>query len=429
MNDKIKKISKKLLAYILVYIGITVLFLTMIYGAYALPDTNIRGHIVESIPILENEGEGYSPFFRENGAVLDTFTDKLILNIAANKSGEGSTLKKAVENSYYANETGPSLTEVVQDSIKSNHEYSRYWHGIQVIIRPLLLFFNYIEIRYILMLLIVSLIALVCSMIGKQVGTRFAIAFGIAISMMYIVIIPMSMQYSTIFIVKLCSIIAVLFMYKKSKEKYLPMLFFVIGACSTFFDLLTYPLITLGIPLVLAVILENRKKMKLKSQIIFIIKLGILWAIGYGLLFFTKWLIATIILQRDAIKLAIENILFRVNGSENNPVINRMDVLKTNFDTFFVPVAKYIIVTIFAIWVILFALYKKSIKECKVIIPLLCISIVPYIWYFVFSGHSSIHFWFTNRIQVVTIFSLLCAILETIDKNKFGKYVRKLKEK
>ena len=53
---------------------------------------------------------------------------------------------------------------------------------------------------------------------------------------------------------------------------FLGMMFFAIGAFATFFDLLTYPLVTLGFPLVLAVILENRKGKSLLQQMIFIIE-------------------------------------------------------------------------------------------------------------------------------------------------------------
>lgn len=424
----IKNALKKFSAYVLIYLGLVILFTTLMYGTYSLPDTNIRGHIAESIPLLKNEGIGYAPFFQTDKSTLDTFTDELILNIATNKSPEESTLKKSLENSYYFNGDDPSLSEGIQDANMSNHEYSRYWHGVQVFIRPLLLFFNYPEIRYILMLVIFGLLAIVFSMIGKQVGIRYSVIFAIVISMMYIVIIPMSIQYSSIFIVTLVSIIALLLLYKKNKEKYVPMLFFVIGAFSTFFDLLTYPLITLGIPVALAVILQNRKGMTLGKQIIFIIKLGILWAIGYGLLFFSKWLIATIVLQKDLIKVALDNILFRVNGNDTYPV-NRLDTVRINFEYFFSPIAQFIMKIFIVGWIILFVFYRKKIKDCKTVIPLLCIAIVPYIWYILFAGHSTIHCWFTNKIQAITVFALLCAMGETINKKRFGRFIKMIKEK
>lgn len=425
-----KKSVKKILGYLLLYFGITLFFSVLMVGTYMLPNYNIRGHVAESLPQIQEEGTGYCPFFEQPSATLDTHTDALILNIAQAKgmSETQSVLQKAFENSFYEDESTNGVSSLSESINKptNNHEYSRYWHGIQVIIRPLLLFFNYTEIRYILMILIFVLLGITFSMIGKQLGTQHAISFAITISLMYIVLIPMSLQYSSIFIVTLLGMISVLTLYRLKKEKFLGMLFFIIGAFATFFDLLTYPLVSLGFPLVLAVILENRKGKKLLQQMTFIIQLGILWTLGYAILFFTKWVIASIVLNKDAVTLALNELLFRVNGNEIHPV-NRITTLKNNFNYFFVPTAKYILIAIFIIWMVAFILYRKSLRECKVILPLLCIAIVPYVWYLVFSGHSSIHAWFTNKIQAVTLFAILCLLFEVIDNNKIGSYINRIK--
>jgi len=427
-----KRSFKNVLNYLLLYFGLTVLFSILMICTYMLPNYNIRGHVAESLSQIQGEGIGYSPFFAQSSAMLDTHTDALILNIAQAKgmSEEQTIVQKAFENSFYESERTDgvsSLTESI-NMPTNNHEYSRYWHGIQVLVRPLLMFFNYTEIRYIFMVLIFVLLGITFSMLGKQLGTKHAISFALTISFMYIVLIPVSLQYSSIFIVTLLGMIGVLTLYKVKKEKFIGMLFFTIGAFATFFDLLTYPLISLGFPLVLAVILENRKGKKLLEQMIFIIKLGILWALGYAILFFTKWVIASIVLNKDAITLALNELLFRVNGDETHPV-NRMVTLKNNFNYFFIPIAKYISLLIFIIWIVAFILYRKKLKECKVAIPLLCIAIVPYIWYLAFSGHSSIHAWFTNKIQAVTLFAIICLLFEVIDFNRIGTYIDKIKRK
>ena len=79
------------------------------------------------------------------------------------------------------------------------------------------------------------------------------------------------------------------------------------------------------------------------------------------------------------------------------------------------------------IWAILFVLYRRKIKECKVAITLIMISVIPYAWFFIFAGHSGIHAWFTNRIQAITVFALLSLYGETIDKNNVGKYINRIR--
>lgn len=426
-----KRVLKKTVSFLLVYIGLTVLFVSLMYAAYSLPNNKIRGHVSESIGTITKEGIGYSPFFLQAASTLDTHTDALILNIALNKGTgkEESTIQKSINNSFHesVDENGiTSLQENISDTSYNNHEYTRYWHGIQIIVRPLLVAFNYMEIRYIFMVTIVMLIAIVISMIGKQLGTKHAIAFSIAIALIYVILIPISLQYSAMFSVTLISMIAILEIYKHKKDKFLPIAFFIIGAFATFFDLLTYPLVTFGFPIILSILFESKKGTKLSKQILIVIKLGILWSLGYGLLFFTKWIIASILLNKDAIKLALDEILFRVNGSNDIPV-DRIGAMKINFEYFFIPIAKFILCGISIIWVIIFILYRKKLKNCKHIITLIIIALIPYVWYIIFAGHSEIHAWFTNKIQAITVFSILSAMFEMIDERRIGTYISRKK--
>lgn len=411
-----KERLKKIIRFMILYLILTIIFTVLMFCSYLLPNFNIRGHIEESIAQLKNEGIGYTPFYNQPGAMLDTHTDALMLNIAFNKgmNENQSDFARAVENSFLdEGDMVHSLDTNVHSGEYNNHEYSRYWHGIQVVLRPLLLFFNYTEIRYLLMIVFFILLGLTFSMIGKQLGTRYIVAFALTISFMYAIIIPTSLQYSCMFIIMLLATITTLFLYKMEKQKYLPYLFFIIGALSTYFDLLTYPLITLGIPLIITLIYENNKKTKLSKLFIIAIELGILWSLGYILLFATKWLVASVILHRNAIIEAIDALFFRVNGNEQYPV-TRTAVLKNNFNFFFVPLAKYIMIAAFLIWIGLFVFFRKKINEMKAVLPIICIAIIPYLWYILLAGHSSIHSWFTNKIQAVTAFAILSIMCVTI---------------
>lgn len=423
-----KNILKKVLKYLIIYVSLAALFSISMIVTYSLPNNRIRKNVEESIDVFKEEGTCYIPFFKQGGALLDSHTDALILNIAMNKGMNESNIKNAMENSFFEDETGggvSSLDNALSEE-QNNHEYSRYWHGVQVVIRPLLVFFTYTEIRYIMMIGVFSLLAIVLALIGKQLGTKLAVAFALVISMMFIVVIPVSIQYTCIFVVTLLSMISVLLLYKYNKEKNIYAAFFIIGAFSTFFDLLTYPLITFGLPLVLVMLFENRKNTGILKQILKVIELGILWVSGYTLLFVTKWVFASIILRKDAVTLALDQILFRVNGNEKYPV-SRWETIKINYEYFFIPVAKKIMMILTGIWAVMFALYRKKIKECKIAITLILIASIPYMWFFVFAGHSGIHAWFTNRIQAITAFALLSLYGETIDTGNIGKYIRKIR--
>ena len=88
--------------------------------------------------------------------------------------------------------------------------------------------------------------------------------------------------------------------------------FFVIGSFTSFVDLFTTPLIALGIPLLVYFLLKQKnEETSVKEQIIDLIKLSILWGLGYGLTWFAKWALVDIIYGRGIIKNAIEQIVFR----------------------------------------------------------------------------------------------------------------------
>ncbi len=423
-----KNIGKKILKYAIIYVILAAAFSISMIVTYSLPNNRIRKNVEASIDVFKEEGICYIPFFKQSGALLDSHTDALILNIAMNKGINESNLKNSMENSFYEDETGggiSSLESALNEDV-NNHEYSRYWHGVQVVIRPLLIFFTYTDIRYIMMITVFIFLAITLSLIGKQLGTRVSIAFALAISMMFIVVIPVSIQYTCIFVVTLLAMISVLLLYKYNKESNIYAAFFIIGAFATFFDLLTYPLVTFGMPIILIILLESRKGLGFFKQILMVIELGILWVLGYASLFFTKWVFASFVLKKDAITLALDQILFRVNGNEKYPV-SRLDTIKMNFNYFFTPIAQKIMIILTGMWALLFCLYRKKIKECKVAITLIIVSFIPYVWFFIFAGHSGIHAWFTNRIQAITAFAILALYGETIDISKIGKYIKMIR--
>ena len=430
-----KDIIKKISSYIILFLIMVVVFSITMIGTYLLPNERIRAHIAESKELLINQNG--NPLFTDyiKGANLDVFTDLLIMNTAMNKgkTEDESVFIRAFENSRYSNEEDNSYTslqETVENpDIHNNQEYSRYWHGIQTIIRPLLLFFNYEEIRYIFMLLIFVLLGISLLLINKNISFMHSMAFLVSMLAVCIFIVPMSIQYSAIFIITLLAVIIVNLLHKKQKAKFIPYLFFIIGGLTTFFDLLTAPLLTLGIPLIIEVLLRSREEsLSIKKAFLEIIKLSILWAIAYGTIFFAKWVIASLIMQKDLITVAINQILFRTNGSEEYPA-TKIGAIVENFTYLYNNVLLACgIVTIIG-WIIALIKTRKNKINWKKILILLIVSIYPYVWYMVFAGHSTIHAFFTYRIQAIAIFGVLCIMLEFVDLKTKEKINKAGKEK
>src|SRR5699024_5922954 len=81
------------------------------------------------------------------------------------------------------------------------------------------------------------------------------------------IIVPMSLQFSSMFYIMFISMIVLLLYHEKIEENNLELyIFFVIGSITSFLDLLTVPLISLGIPLTTYMLLIQNKENK-KSTI------------------------------------------------------------------------------------------------------------------------------------------------------------------
>ena len=424
MKNTIKIVTK----FFIIFIIMLVIFSLGMIASYSLPNEKIKqnvGHSLLFIKYLYN-----SPVFKLDihTAALDKYTDQLMLSTAVNKEKEEneSIIIKAFENSYYQDDNENqelSLQNIINDdSLYNNKEYSRYWHGIQTLLRPLLLIFSYEEILYLLTIVLFALLILSAIFIYKNISIWHSVFFVISMMMVGFIIVPISLQYSSVFIITFISIIIINILYNKEKEKLIPYLFFIIGGCTAFFDLLTIPLLTLGIPLIITLLLKQKKeeKISIKSMIFEIIKLSFLWGIAYLSLFVSKWVIASIVLQKDAVTVAINQILFRVNGNEKYPA-TRIGAIIENASFLSNRVLFFLFIVTFISWIILLVKYRKEVNDIKMACIYLLIALYPYIWYFIFAGHSTIHSWFTFRLQVITIFSISCAMIECIDLKNIRK--------
>lgn len=122
---------------------------------------------------------------------------------------------------------------------------------------------------------------------------------------------------------------------KKDVDKNIGINFLVIGSVTAFMDLLTEPLVTLGIPLAVYFLLTEKKNKMIKENIITFIKLCVCWAIGYGSTWATKWIITSIICNRSMIQNAIIQAKYRTE----NQSISYVKVLERNlsFLSYFIP--------------------------------------------------------------------------------------------
>ena len=385
---------------------------------YLIPNDLIKKNVDFSVQNLVIDGDYPVGLFGAS-TMLDNFTDTLMLNHCIS-SISGNVFQKGLDINGYA----------------------RYWHGYQVFLRPMLIVFDDVQIKYINLFLFYFLLIYLIILLNKEMGGTGVFAFLFPLIMCQFYMIPISKQFFSAFFITLLAGIYILKFYKNVKNDLFAFVFFlIVGSLTSFFDLLTVPLLTLGIPLIILYFLTKERFSPLQG-VFFIIKNSLSWFLGYGLSWFFKWLIANIALGRDVLIDAFQSVLFRIAGECEEVKVTLFSGIRENIYRMMYtypagplieqptpnsPV-KYISFVIILLVLIVFAVvairYKINFRSVKKAAPLLLIATYPYIWYAVLANHSTIHA-FTYRAQLITGFAVLLFLFSCVDLNALKRITRR----
>lgn len=389
---KLKNLGKKLL---LIYLILIIFYTLLIIYSFTIPDSMLLGNWTQSALTIASEPTRWMVISEIEGTKLDTFTDNLIFQKMLNR-GDLHPVKAAM------------WTE----------GYMRYWFGILAILRPLLLFFDYTAIRYLNAFLIFGLFCVVLLKLDRTLGKKISIGFVISLLMINFWVFPLSLQYTPVYIVMMLSVLTVLASRNKSLHNII-LQFFVIGSLTNFTDLLTAPLLTFGIPFIVYFICKNNLKIReIKTNYLEMIALGISWISGYAVTWFSKWIIATIILKQNVIKFALNQILLRTGGTEEE-VLNIKQIISNLLHIMFPGRTKIFFVLILLVWIIIFIIKHKPAQELISLSPLLLVGLLPFVWFFVLQNHNQHHAYFTYRILMISVFAMYAFMILSLNITKW----------
>lgn len=292
-------------------------------------------------------------------------------------------------------------------------EYDRYWHGYSIFLRPLLVFFDLSHIRQILVLCFFILFTVLTVLVARHISLTVAILFGIALALVNPPVIMISLQYSNMFLLMLAVSIVLMLLLANKRPRYEIFLFFTIAGCLTsFFDLLTTPSITLGIPLLLYVafrIKHKGQKNLLKDTLLIMV----LWGVGYFVAWFAKWLIGSIILHRNIFADATQKILFWSQDSstiasvpENTASLSVFTVLTDWLKRLVIYWPVLVVTIIGAVVAVSVRLFSKRNSFKFSLLTLLAVAIVtiiPIAWVILARQHSFNHQWFSYRHLIILL--------------------------
>ena len=396
----------------IIFVIIVLLGFILMCVTYSLPNDNVHDNIMKDIDVFHELYPQVIP--NDRTTILDIYTDSKIISELLDKNELASPIKNAM--AVYG--TSPKLFDsFIHGDDNATMEYPRYWHGNLVVYNILFNLCDYNGVKMVQLLCELILIVAILKLMIDRNLKNYIIPFVLSLFFIHPVVIGLCLQYAPVFFITLISILVLLkFKEKLFEDNNLIYYFLIIGMSTSFFDFLTYPLITLGAPLIFYLLLEDDKQI-LKENIIKIALFACVWAVGYVGMWVSKWIIASIILNQDVVAngLGVIGMRSSVEG------VSRFDALFKNILIYTNNFYYILIMGVAAIFYIV-RLIKKNITvdNIKEIIPFLLIGITPFLWYIFASNHSYIHYWMTYRILIIFFFAIMCSLEYLIAKKEVG---------
>jgi len=414
----------KQLIIMLVGMAVGILLLTLVIS---LPTYKAKENIYYSMGMIEKEFDDEVQVDGYRATLTGNFTDCLMLEHAIYDHPGHSAFQQALRmyraESYQGDDPegwypGQSLKDYLLGVEQPKEvEYSRYWHGYLIVLKPLLMLCGVSTLRIFNAGLQLLLMGTVIALLAGKNKKGATAAFIVSMPFMFFFSTYASFSLSICLVLTLVLMIVSLLFNDKLKEKQGYLYFFLIaGMLTAYFDFLTYPVVVIGYLLTLYLVLNGEK------NIGNILLLSAEWCAGYGIFWASKWLQVLIFSSTKNTK-ALENVATRIGSAEGqNRMSGFLKVLKLNSAPYinrgFLIVLAIAVVGCLVIGIIL---GRKTAGDGKkrpgpmLLIP----AIMPFVWFFLLQNHSEQHWVFTCRNFSVTVFAVGCLVLPILlDKQR-----------
>ncbi len=389
--------------------GLILVGFVLMCAVYCLPVDSAWNNIQKETDFIR-EGFNVQRTAGQADADIDSWTDALMLITAVTSTDEPAVVQAMLNRRYGSDDEYPH--EVFVDIFKMGKipeettVYSRYWHGYLVVLKPLLMLFTYNQILYINMLVQLGLMAYLIYTYIKSKKGLYCIPLIAAWIFLNPITLVLSIHFSPLWIVTLCALSLVEKLKNRGRLS-MPVLFMITGAAASYFDLLTFPLITLGAPLAAFVCqIEGDWKNKLLN----VIGLCVMWSIGYFGMWAGKIFIGELITNEPVLADAVANARFRAGREAAGHEITYPSTVKV------------MLLAMNTAYVAVFAA-GLCVGVCRMLknrrirltlsetVPYLAVCVLPLVWVFAFVNHTFSHTFFTYRMLGVTIYGVITCLI------------------
>lgn len=386
----------------------------LLMAVHALPMEPIKAHLAESLAVFDNEG-GTAEAMSERvvksyvNTWQDNRTDVMMLIFASHESDEPLYRQAAISMGYETMDGG--LLEGIREYLTNGTDnlrqttYGRYWHGYLVLLKPLLTWCNYMDVRMLNMLAEGALLAALGWLMQKRGLGRYIPALCGGMILLTPWIIPLNMQYMTSFYPMILGMLLLLWKPDFIQKRLGDWLFFMLlGMVTAYVDVLTYPLVTFGMPFVLWTVIkdEDGTGAPLKA----FLRLGLAWLAGYAGMWAGKWVLVALFGTRAEVATIFSSISARTSAEE----LSRWSSVMRNLMVFWRKPYKLMALCFGAAFVVMWLRGHGNRKPMSLSLGFtwtLC-ALLPICWYYVMADHSHTHYFYTHRILAISAFALLC---------------------
>lgn len=406
-----KKKLKCVLQAVAVLISGPVLGILLLMTVYKIPVSLIMDNYSISLESIGSR-DGWHQFITGYAmSVLDNNTEFLMLKAAATPmpATEENDIQKVMRCYTFNSEWNHGLA-FAQGEYNGQKftcdSYERYWHGYLVILKPLLTIFTYQDLIYLNIILQSVMMVLLLHMLRRRGLAYLQIPFLLFWTVGMQMIVMLSLDYAVCFYIYMSSTLMVL-RFPKWRERY-GLFFMAVGMVTAYMDLLTWPLVTLMVPLLIFLQYENDSWDRIKK----IVTCSGAWGAGYIVQWASKWLMATLFLEDNVLADAVESFLFR-SALEGEKTLSWGHVVMKNLSVFDKTPCLLIGGVAAILTGVLLYKYRRAMQWGKML-PCLVIGVSPFFWYLVTRNHAYEHYWMTWRNLSITVFAVYGGVAECI---------------
>lgn len=400
-------------------------YLTLGLVAYLVPDWMVREHVHKTVYIGDLLNDYPKAILLEDlnqqdSYTLDGFTDGLIVNQALmlrseglkgvlllpryqqDKDNQSSSLGALLAVPPEKGGWTPRMSQ--RDDSGKVVYYGRYWHGSTFVTRLLLSVMTFIGIRWLLYVVSTILLLWCCVKLWYSVGRAVAVAIPFSLLMVNVYVMQFSMQFAPVLIIALATILWMAYHPTMSVWQ-CGLLLFIAGSLTAYFDLITVPTLSLGLPLV--VWIATQRNQDWRQGLWSVVSLALWWLVGYVLTWLAKWGLATLLTDEN---------IFADAYCEADKWSSGGGSYIGDALTFCLGRVRWVCVAIPAVLLLVLAILRPR-NGWSQVAQYLLVMLIPFVYYLLMAHPAAHHSWFNYRALATAVAALLMALASMVDWN------------